>query len=290
MPFISSTTGLRFALVYIPQIFMKKDEIHTANKAEELEPSSQLPLKDFFHDMGDFTKFTGKFFKDLATGRYEFKEFINQCYLVGNKSLPLVGATAFIMGLVFTIQSRPTLVKFGAQTWLPAMVAIAMIREIAPVTTALICAGKVGSGIGAELSSMRVTEQIDAMEVSGNLPFKYLVVTRICATTLMVPFLCILADVISLGGCYSGVNLFGHMGFGIFFSHIFQKLDFNDVFPAVIKSFFFGFAIGAVACYKGYYSNEGTAGVGRAANAAVVIASLVIFIVDMIAVQLANIF
>jgi phospholipid/cholesterol/gamma-HCH transport system permease protein len=108
--------------------------------------------------------------------------------LHGNRSLLLVAVTGFIIGLVFTLQSRPTLLEFGAVSWMPSMVSISIIREIGPIITALICAGRIGSGI-AELGSMRVTEQIDAMEVSGTNPFKYLVVTRIMATTLMLPIL-----------------------------------------------------------------------------------------------------
>jgi len=104
------------------------------------------------------------------------------CYQVGNKTLLLVGITGFIIGLVFTLQSRPKMLELGAESWIPSMVSISIIREIGPIITALICAGKIGSGIGAELGSMRVTEQIDAMEVSGTNPFKYLVVTRIMAS------------------------------------------------------------------------------------------------------------
>jgi phospholipid/cholesterol/gamma-HCH transport system permease protein len=110
--------------------------------------------------------------------------FVNALH--GNRSLLLVAVTGFIIGLVFTLQSRPTLLEFGAVSWMPSMVSISIIREIGPIITALICAGRIGSGIGAELGSMRVTEQIDAMEVSGTNPFKYLVVTRIMATTLML--------------------------------------------------------------------------------------------------------
>jgi phospholipid/cholesterol/gamma-HCH transport system permease protein len=237
-----------------------------------------------------FVQFIIKFFEQAFSPPYEFNEFFKQCYLIGNKSLPLVGTTGFIMGLVFTIQSAPTLAKFGAKSWLPAMVSIAMIREIAPVITALICAGKVGSGIGAEIASMRVTEQIDAMEVSGNRPFKYIIVTRVIAVTLMLPVLAIFSDGISLLGSFIGVNLQGHTSFYLFFSHVFQKLDFVDVFPAFIKTFFFGFAIGIISCYKGYNSNSGTEGVGRAANSSVVLASLAIFIIDMLAVQMINLF
>jgi phospholipid/cholesterol/gamma-HCH transport system permease protein len=194
------------------------------------------------------------------------------------------------MGLVLTIQSRPTMVEFGAEAWIPAMVGVSIVREIGPVVTALICAGKISSGIGAELASMRITEQIDAMEVSGTNPLKYLVSTRVLATTLMVPLLVVFADAISLLGSLLGVNIEGAVSFQLFFSHVFNSLEWIDVMPAFIKTFFFGWAIGIVACFKGYYSNEGTEGVGRASNMSVVIASLSIFIIDMIAVQLTNFF
>ena len=151
-------------------------------------------LKEVFNDVGNITLFATRFFKEVIKPPYEIKEFIKQCYVIGYKSLPLVTITGFIMGLVLTLQSRPTLAKFGAESWLPSMVALSLIREIAPVITALICAGKVSSGIGAELGSMKVTEQIDAMEVSAINPYKYLVVTRILATTLMIPLLVIYAD------------------------------------------------------------------------------------------------
>src|SRR5689334_11419227 len=154
--------------------------------------------KNFLNEVGDITRFTGRFFKEFLRPRYEFAEFLKQCFNLGYQSLPLVALTAFIMGLVITIQSRPTLVEFGAEAWLPNMVSVSLVREIAPVISALICAGKIGSSIGAELGSMKVTEQIDAMEVSGTNPFKFLVVTRVLATTLMIPLLAILADAVSL--------------------------------------------------------------------------------------------
>jgi phospholipid/cholesterol/gamma-HCH transport system permease protein len=247
-------------------------------------------VHDFLVEVTRFSQFTGRFFKEALAPPYELNEFLKQCFLVGNKSFSLVGITAFIMGLVFTMQSRPTLAKFGAESWLPAMVSVAMIREIAPVITGLICAGKVGSGIGAELASMRVTEQIDAMEVSGNRPFKYLVVTRVFATILMVPLLTIYSDAIALMGSFLGVNLNGFMSFHLYFSHVFGTVSFQDVFPAFIKTFFFGFAIGIIGCYKGYTSNQGTEGVGKAANESVVLASLLIFVIDMVAVKLAVFF
>lgn len=247
-------------------------------------------FNSFLENVTEFTRFAIKFFKEILKPPFEFGEIARQCYLIGNKSFPLVALTGFIMGLVFTMQSRPTLSKFGAESWLPAMVAVAMIREIAPVITALICAGKVGSGIGAELGSMKVTEQIDAMEVAGNHPYKYLVITRVVACILMVPVLTIFSDTIALAGSFIGVNLEGHTSFPLFFSHVFDALDYIDLMPAVIKTFFFGFAIGIVSCFKGYNSNNGTEGVGRSANTAVVLSSLAIFIIDMVAVRIAEFF
>ena len=247
-------------------------------------------LRSFFEDIASLALFTFRFLRKAIQPPYEIGEFLKQSYLIGNKSLPLVGITGFIMGLVLTIQSRPTMEQFGAESWLPAMVAVSIVREIGPIITALICAGKVGSGIGAELASMRVTEQIDAMQVSGTDPFKYIVVTRVLATTIMIPILTIFSDAFSLYGSYLGVNLRGDVSFTLFFSQAMTRLEFVDVLPAFIKTFFFGFVIGLVAAYKGYYANSGTEGVGKAANSAVVMASLSVFIVDLVAVQITSLF
>jgi len=242
----------------------------------------------FLKEVGDLAKFTGRFFSELIKPKQEFEEFLRQCFLIGYKSFPLVAVTAFIMGLVLTIQSRPTLVEFGAQALLPSMVSVSLVREISPVITALICAGKIGSGIGAELGSMRVTEQIDAMDVSGTNPFRYLVVTRVLATTIMLPVLANLANAISLYGGYLGVNIRGQVSWNLFWTQVFDALSFGDVVPSLIKTFFFGFAIAIVGCYKGYNSMKGTEGVGRSANSSVVVASLLVFIIDLLAVQISD--
>ena len=247
-------------------------------------------LKNVFTDAGNVTLFTARFFKELFSLPLELKEWLRQCYLIGYKSLPLVAITGFIMGLVLTLQSRPTLAEFGAESWLPGMVALSLIREIAPVITALICAGKIASGIGAELGSMKVTEQIDAMEVSAINPYKYLVVTRILATTLMVPILVVFADGIGILGGYVGINIHSDVTLFRYFSQVLASLDFIDIVPATIKTFFFGFAIGLIGSYKGFTAANGTESVGKAANSAVVAASLSIFIIDMLAVQLTDLF
>jgi len=245
-------------------------------------------LKNTFTEASNVTLFTTRFFNEVFKPPYEIKEFIRQCYSIGYKSIPLVAITGFIMGLVLTIQSRPTLAEFGAESWLPGMVALSLIREIAPVITALICAGKISSGIGAELGSMKVTEQIDAMEVSAINPYKYLVVTRVLATTLMVPLLVIFADGVGIMGGFAGMNIHSDITFHRYISQVLASLEFSDIIPATLKTFFFGFFIGLIGCYKGFTATNGTESVGKAANSAVVTASLTIFIIDMIAVQLTD--
>lgn len=247
-------------------------------------------IKEQLTQAGKFSIFIGRFFKEVFVPPFQFNEFIRQCYTIGYKSLPLVSITGFIMGLVLTIQSRPTMAKFGAESWLPSMVSLSLIREIAPVITALICAGKIASGIGAELGSMKVTSQLDAMEVSAINPYKYLVVTRILATMLMVPLLVIIADLVGIYGGYIGYNVHSSISLFRYFSEVIEHLEFLDILPATIKTFFFGFFIGAIGCYKGFNASGGTASVGNAANAAVVTASLSIFIIDMLAAQLTDLF
>jgi phospholipid/cholesterol/gamma-HCH transport system permease protein len=269
-----------------------QNEIHEPEVVSDIssETVSDSVFRRFFLEVSSLTLFTLRFFKEVFKPPYEINELMKQSFLIGYKSLPLISITAFIMGLVLTIQSRPTLARFGAESLLPAMVAVSIIREIGPAISALIFAGKVGSGIGAELASMNVTEQIDAMQVSGTNPFKYLVVTRVVSATLMLPLLVIFADAVGLVGSFVGVNLRGDVSSYLFFSQVFRSLDFSDLLPAVVKTFFFGFAIGLIGSYKGYTSNKGTEGVGKAANSAVVFGSLMVFIIDMIAVQLTSLF
>jgi phospholipid/cholesterol/gamma-HCH transport system permease protein len=247
-------------------------------------------IADFFKEIGELSFFSGRFFKEVFKPPFEFKEFLRQCYQMGNRSLVLVLVTGFIIGLVITLQSRPTMVQFGAVSWMPRMVGISIVRELGPVITALVCAGRIASGIGAELGSMRVTEQIDAMEVSGTNPFKYLVVTRILATTFMLPILVILGDAVGLYGSAIVEYFKGDVSFQLYFNKVFDSLEFGDLVPATIKTFFFGYVIGLVGCFKGYYCKKGTAGVGLAANTAVVFTSMLLFVVDFIAVFISDIF
>jgi len=242
----------------------------------------------FFGDTADIARFAVNFFRFGIRPPYEFKEVLNQCYEIGIKSFLLVGTTAFVLGLVLIMQSRPTMVEFGAGSFLPAMSSISIVREIGPLITALICAGKIGSGISAELGSMKVTEQIDAMEVSGTNPFKYLVATRVIATTLMLPILTAYADMISLFGAFVGGNIKDQINIISFFNRVFEAIKFNDIIPSFSKTFFFGFAIGIIGCTKGYNTTNGTVGVGKAANSSVVITMLSVIIIDMVVTQISS--
>ena len=264
----------------------------SSRRWRELVYPSAMPqaMQDFFLTVAGITQFTGQFFKEVWKPPYELGEILKQAYNLGVNSLSLVSISGFIMGIVLTLQTRPTLSEFGAESYIPAMVSIAIIREIGPVITAMICAGKVGSGIGAELGSMKVTEQIDAMEVSGTKPFNYLVVTRVLAITMMLPLLVFYTDAVGLIGSYVGVNIQDNVSLILFFTNAMDSVSYVDIISATSKSFLFGFAIGIVGCYKGYHASKGTVGVGEAANSAVVTASLLIFIIDMIAVQITQFF
>ena len=262
---------------------------HTIRLSENTYVKTEKANK-FLSDLGDFFLFVSRISREAFSRNFEFREFLRQCYLIGYKTLPLVSVTGIIMGLVLTIQSRPVLVDFGAVSMLPGMVVISLIREMGPVITALICAGKIGSGMGAELGSMKVTEQIDAMEVSSTNPIRFLVVTRVLAATLMIPLLIIYADTLGILGSWAGANIKGSLTFILFFSQAFSHVDFIDFLPAIAKSFFFGAAIGLVGCYKGYTAGRGTESVGIAANSAVVLSSLLVIILDLVAVQITDIF
>lgn len=243
-------------------------------------------ISRMFIELANIHRFVMRFFKELVMPPYEFKEIIRQCYEIGLKSLPLISLTGFVTGFVFTNQSRPSLSEFGATSWLPALISIAIVRALAPLVTALIAAGKVGSQIGAELGSMKVTEQIDAMEVSGTNPFKFLVVSRVIATTISIPILSFYTALVGLLGAFLSVNKNENTSFEIYMFQVFDSISFLDIFSLVLKAVVFGFTIGIVGCYHGYNSKNGTEGVGRAANWSVVMAMFLIFIEELLIVNI----
>lgn len=246
-------------------------------------------MRKFLIELADITRFISKTVRHFFTS-FEPREVINQCFLVGYRSFFLIGFTSLIAGIVFTKQSRPSLASFGAESWLPSLVSQAVVRSLGPLITGLICAGKLGSNIGAELGSMKVSEQIDAMEVSGTRPFSYLVGTRVLATTLMLPVLVVFADVIALFGSYLMVNMISNSSMQLYFNEVSTSITYVDIFSSLIKSAFFGFAIGIVSCYAGYNTSGGTSGVGKAANTAVVVSMIFIFVIDLVSLQFINMF
>lgn len=245
-------------------------------------------LDDYFTGIHNAYRFIALFFKEVFKRPFHLREVINQCFEIGLKSLALISLTGFIVGIVFTKQSRPSLEDFGATSWLPSLIGIAIVKALGPLVTALICAGKVGSGIGAELGSMKVTEQIEAMEVSAINPFKYLVVTRVVATTITIPILAMYCSFVALYGSYLNVHSEETSSMISFYQNAFKTITFLDIFTSVAKSVVYGFTIGIVGTYKGFNATQGTRGVGKAANQAVVLAMFLIFIEEVIIVQVAN--
>ncbi|HOP50526.1 MAG TPA: ABC transporter permease [Ignavibacteriales bacterium] len=240
----------------------------------------------FFDTIGNLSNFTMQFFKDFLLPPYEIDVIKKHMYDLGVKTFPIVSVTGFIIGFVLALQSEPVLRRFGAEAFLPAMVSISVVRELGPVLTAIIFAGRVSSGIGAEIASMRITEQIDAMELSAIDPYKYLVVTRVIATTLILPLLTMYVIIIALIGCYIAILLSTPTSVVYYITAVQEALTFQDLIPGVAKTFVFGFIVGIVGSFKGYYATKGTEGVGIASTSAVVLSSLLILIFDAILVKI----
>lgn len=250
------------------------------------KPNLLQLITGFFATITGITIFNFEFFKQVFIPPYEISEIKKHMDELGVKTFPIVSVTGFIIGLVLAMQSYPVLQRFGATDFLPNTVALSVIRELGPVITALIFAGRVSSGIGAELGSMRVTEQIDAMEVSAINPFKYLVVTRVIATTMILPLLTIYVIVIAMVGGYLAVIITENMSFEYYKNAVVGAIQFGDFIPGVAKTFVFGYIVGIVGAYKGFTADGGTEGVGRASTTSVVLSSLLILIFDMILVKI----
>ena len=258
-----------------------------------MDPASNQTVKyviskgidQFFTGIYEIFRFILQFFKEVFIPPYEFREVIKQFYLIGYRSLPLISLTGFIVGIVFTDHSRPALASFGATSWLPATSGVAIIKALAPLITSLICAGKIGSQIGAELGSMKVTEQIAAMEVSAVDPFKFLVVTRVIATTFMIPVLVMYSAFVGLTGAFVNINLVDQSSLTTFIHNAFANIGFEEVSSTMTRSFVYGFTIGIISCFKGFTASKGTEGVGRAANSSVVLIMFLIFLEEITIVK-----
>lgn len=247
---------------------------------------SQNKFYRFMEEAGGLGSFAGRFFARAFRKPFEFRELIRQMDDVGTKSMILVGITGLAIGGVMSMQSRGTLARFGAEAVLPNMLALTVIKEIGPVITSLVLAGRLGAGFAAELGSMKVTEQIDAMEAAALKPFHYLVVTRVLACIIMFPILTILVDMLALMGGFFESYLSSGMHLRVFVDTAFSLIRITDITVDTLKTSIFGFIVGIVACYRGYSVRGGTREVGQAAMQAVVLSSLLILIADVIVVRL----
>jgi len=209
---------------------------------------------------------------------------------VGAQSLPLVALAGSATGAVIALQTGDSLARFGAQTMLPAVIVFSLIKETGPIITALVVGGRVGAGIGAELGSMRVTEQIDAMEVSAISPYRFLAATRVLACILMLPLLTVCADFCGIIAGWAATSLGKSLSLRLFLEQGFRDVTFNDVIPSTAKTAVFGLIIGLVACFQGMRTSGGTEGVGRAATSSVVLASLFVILADVLLVRLTLVF
>ncbi|MDX1547127.1 MAG: ABC transporter permease [Rhodothermales bacterium] len=240
----------------------------------------------FFERVGALAQFIAQFFQRVWRRPYEVRELFNQMDEAGTKSLVLVMVTGISIGVVLSMQSRGTLARFGAEAVLPSMLALSVFKEIGPVITSLVLAGRLGAGIAAEIGSMRVTEQIDALEVAALKPFHYLVITRVLACVFMFPVLTICADIIAMVGGYIESVLAANMDYRVFIDTAFSSLRFSDLLVDTGKTSIFGFIVGIVSCYLGYTVRGGTREVGQAAMRAVVLSSLLILLADVLVVRI----
>jgi phospholipid/cholesterol/gamma-HCH transport system permease protein len=243
-------------------------------------------LGNVFETAGEVSVFGFQAVTDLFRRPFEGEQIRRQLAEIGSKSLPLVIASGFALGAVLTLHTRSTLVTFGATAWIPTVQALAFFLEIGPLVTGLLVAGRVGSGIGAVLSNMRATEQIDAIESLSIDSFKFLVVPRIVACTIALPILTLFLDFAGLLGGFASEYAATRTSFQLYITESFSSFEWSNFYAPTLKTTAFGFIIGTVSSFLGYTTNEGAAGVGRAATRSVVSSSLLIILIDVILIKL----
>jgi phospholipid/cholesterol/gamma-HCH transport system permease protein len=248
------------------------------------------PIRSFFEWFGDLGIFCFRLIRSAVSPPYEGAELLRQMDEVGSRSVPLVFLAGAATGVVMFLQTRESLVRFGAKALLPAVIVMSIVKETGPIITGLIVSGRVGAGIGAELGSMRVTEQIDAMEASAVDPYRFLAVTRVLACALMLPLLTLVADCSGILLGWISYTLSEPISLRLFLHAGFKSMDFNDLLPPTFKTAFFGLIIGVIGCFQGMRTTGGTAGVGRAATSSVVWSSLFIILADVLLVRVILVF
>src|SRR5713101_88763 len=243
-------------------------------------------VRSFFEWFGELGLFCGRLIRAALTPPYEGRELIRQLDEVGSKSFPLVALAGAAIGVVLALQTRDSLTRFGGKTMLPAVIVFSLIKETGPIMTGLVLSGRVGAGIGAELGSLKVTEQIDAMEASAVDPHKFLVATRVLACIAMLPLLTLAADFCGIIMGWVAITMAEPISLQLFLENGFKNVLFSDFIPPTFKTAVFGFIIGIVACFQGMRTRGGTEGVGRSATSSVVLSSLFVILADVVLVRL----
>lgn len=269
------------------------DRAHPGQRIALASPALSFPvdsLGKFFEWFGNLGIFFWQVVRAAVTPPFEFRELFRQLDEVGSKSLPLVALAGAAIGVVLSLEARYSLTRFGAKSLLPAAIVFSVMHETGPIITGLVVAGRVGAGIGAELASMKVTEQIDAIEASAVNPYKLLAVPRILACILMLPLLTLASDLCGLIMGWAAQALIEPLSFLQFINSGFKGAGFNDFLPPTFKTAVFGLIIGLIACFQGMRTHGGAEGVGRAATSAVVLSSLFVILADVVLVKLILIF
>lgn len=249
----------------------------------------ETQIQTFLEWFGELGVFTARLVRSAFTRPFHVGELFQQMHEVGTRSLPLVVLASAATGVVLSLQMRESLARFGAKSLLPVVIVLTIVKESGPIITALVVCGRVGAGIGAQLGSMKVTEQIDAIEASAVNSFKLLVVTRVLACILMLPLLTIVADFSGILVGWLANTLIEHVSLMRFLDDGFKQVTFQDLIPATVRTAVFGFIIGLLGCFQGMRTSGGTEGVARSATSAVVLSSLFVIVADVGLVRLIQI-
>ncbi len=235
---------------------------------------------------GDFAIFAGRALVDIVRPPFEGRETLRQLVELGWRSVPLIGASGFAVGIVLSLHTRASLERFGAEALVPAGLGMALIRETGPLTAGLLLAGRMGAGIGAEVAAMKVTEQVDALEATAVDSFRFLVVTRVLACIVALPLLTTVMNFSGILGAWLAEFALTGMPLGLYLERAFSLIDFTLYLPSALKTTVFGFLIAVTGAYQGLHTTGGTEGVGRAATRSVVMASVLLIAANVLLVRL----
>ena len=246
-------------------------------------------MKFFSHQLaylGELAQLTWQFLRELFKGKTDWSEVKNQCQTIGLLSLPIGVFSLLFVGFVFTLQFGLAMQTFGATFYIGHLTSLSVIRELGPAFTALVVGGRIGAGMAAEIGSMQVTEQIDAIRALGSSPFQKLLVPRVLAATLMLPLIAVIASFVGiLGGMFIAWLEF-KVTFLAFYESSLKAVSFNDFWSGFFKPFFFGFCAAIIGCHQGFNCQQGTVGVGKATTQAVVNVSLMVVFLDFLLTRL----